>query len=83
MSKTRINYDHIIRLMEYRKMLDNLDPKEIEWVRDDGEVISCDERLVKAYRFTGMGNTYFAIDILSGVVKGKEQELLEEFKDLL
>jgi hypothetical protein len=72
-----------MKMMEFRKMIDELDPLEIEWVRDDGTIISCNKDLITAFTYTGMGNTYFATSVLSQIIDGKEQELLDEFKDLI
>mgnify|MGYP000940125983 CR=1 FL=1 len=80
--KVCVNYDEVIRTLDFWAKVNRHPLKEIEWVRDNGDTIVFDERLVDAWRFVGLSNVYFAQDILTGVIAGEEQQLLDEFSDL-
>lgn len=83
MSKTRVNYDEVMRLAEFRSKIESLELKDIEWVRDNGEVINFNEELIEYWRFVGMTNFHFATSVLIDIVNGKESEILKELKGIL
>ncbi len=80
--KVCVNYDEVMRTLEFWAKINRTNLKDIEWVRDNGDTIVYDDRLADAWRFIGLSNVYFAQDILIDVLAGKTPELLEEFKDI-
>lgn len=52
--------------------------EDIEWVRDDGSVITFDPQLIEEWKFMGLTNVCFLEMFLTRVVEGEEKELLHE-----
>ena len=82
MNKITVNYDEVMRCLTYLSRVRDPGLEEIEWVRDNGDVIEINERLVKHWKFVGLSNDFFAETIIQGVLNGEQEELLEEFADL-
>lgn len=76
----KVYYDEVMRQLQIRAALNRLPLDEIEWVRDDGTPIVFDKRLLEGWKFIGLNNVNFPELVLSRVLAGEEQELLEEFE---
>ena len=78
----KVNYDEVMRTLDFWKKVNSSELKDVEWVRDDGSPIVCNKILIDAWKFIGMTNIYFAQDILSQVLEGKEEELVKELSHI-
>lgn len=79
----QVNYDEVIRVLDYLDIVNGYKLKEIEWVRDDGTKIEVNPKVLEHWRFVGMSNHSFVEMILCEIVAGKEKEILEEFGQLI
>jgi hypothetical protein len=77
-TKACVNYDAIMRWLEFKKKVNSHDLSDIEWVRDDGSTITFDPKLIEEWKFMGMTNVSFVELFLTRVVEGQEKELLKE-----
>ncbi len=75
---TAVNYDEVIRWLEYKSSINKLELKDIEWMRDDGTKIEFDPRLIERFNFIGLNNINFAELFLTRVLAGEQGELLKE-----
>jgi hypothetical protein len=76
--KVQINYDEVIRTLEFWALVNRADLKEIEWVRDNGDTITYDNKLADSWKFVGLSNVYFAQIILSEVLAGNQEKVIKE-----
>lgn len=76
----KVNFDEVMRLLKFKKEINDLSLEEIEWVRDDESIIKVDPRIIEDWKFVGLSNCYFADINLTRIVEGKEKEVLKELE---
>lgn len=74
-----VNYDEVIRLLDFKRKVNTVDLEEIEWIRDDGSKIPISKELIDKWKLVGMTNFCFAELVVNFVVAKKELKS----KDLL
>lgn len=79
----KVSYDEVKRVQEFIDKINKINLKDIEWIKDDGEVIKFNKKLINYWKFIGLSNNCFAQEILSKVVNGEEKEILEEFEGIV
>lgn len=59
--KTQIHLPELKKAIDYIKELEKIPLKDIEWIDENGKVVEIPEKEIQDWKFTGMGNKYFAI----------------------
>lgn len=65
-----VNYDEVLRHIEYRRKINQCPIEEVEWVRDDGSKIEVKQEYIDDFKITGLSNVCFAETFIWNIVNG-------------